>query len=212
MQRIALLFDRLVGKREQRRRRRKAEDLRSLKIDDQLVLSRGLYRQIAGLFALEDTVDVGGCTPKDLRHVGAVGHQAAARGKETKRVDRWDVMARRQRDDRLAIVRHADVRQHHQAPIRFARKHIEHAIDIGGVAHGGPGVSYAATPTASASPAWTTQSALMPADVMTFVHFSLSARQNLAKSSAEPIFGFALNLARLASTSGDRKNSFIDVL
>src|SRR5262245_45005870 len=52
----------------------------------------------------------------------------------------------------------------------------------------------------------------MPAALMRFVHFSVSARQNFAKSSGEPIFGLALNLARLASTSGDRKNSFIDVL
>src|SRR5215475_7725125 len=52
----------------------------------------------------------------------------------------------------------------------------------------------------------------MPADVMTLVHFSVSACQNLAKSAGEPSFGFALNLARLASTSGDRRNSLIDVL
>src|ERR1700738_3270548 len=52
----------------------------------------------------------------------------------------------------------------------------------------------------------------MPADLMTFVHFSVSERQNLAKSSGEPIFGLALNLAKVASTSGDRRNSFIDAL
>src|SRR6516162_11478995 len=73
-------LDYLVGDGEQRRRHVEAESLGSLKIDDQLVLSRGLHRQIAGLFPLEDTVDVGGRTPKDLCHVGAVGHQPAARG------------------------------------------------------------------------------------------------------------------------------------
>src|SRR6516162_9512013 len=50
-------LDYLVGDGEQRRRHVKAERLGSLKIDDQLVLSRGLHRQIAGLFPLEDTVD-----------------------------------------------------------------------------------------------------------------------------------------------------------
>src|SRR6516225_11296335 len=87
-------LDHLVGECEEGRWHRKAERLGSLKIDDQLVLSRGLHRQIAGLFPLEDTVDVDGRTPKDLCHVGAVGHQPAARGKETKRVDRRHVMAR----------------------------------------------------------------------------------------------------------------------
>src|SRR5215467_501538 len=56
------------------------------------------------------------------------------------------------------------------------------------------------------------QSALIPADVMTFVHFSVSARQNSAKSRGEPIFGLALNLARLASSSGERRISLIDAL
>src|SRR5215469_2158986 len=80
-------FDHLVGECEEGRWHRKAERLGSLKIDDQLVLSRGLHGQIAGLFSLEDTVDVGGRTPKDLGHLGAVGHQTAARGKEPKWVD-----------------------------------------------------------------------------------------------------------------------------
>src|SRR5215475_3043351 len=56
------------------------------------------------------------------------------------------------------------------------------------------------------------QSALIPADVMTFVHFSVSARQNSAKSWGEPIFGLALNLARVASSSGERRISLIDTL
>src|SRR5438094_4233053 len=56
------------------------------------------------------------------------------------------------------------------------------------------------------------QSALIPADVMTFVHFSVSARQNSAKFWGEPIFGLALNLARLASRSGERRISLIDAL
>src|SRR5262245_52901852 len=47
---------------------------------------------------------------------------------------------------------------------------------------------------------------------MTLVHFSVSVRQNLAKSSGEPIFGLALNLAKLACTSGNRRNSFIAAL
>src|SRR5215831_14569849 len=52
----------------------------------------------------------------------------------------------------------------------------------------------------------------MPVDVMTCVHLSVSLRQNFAKSAGEPIFGFASKFARLASISGDRRKSFIDVL
>ena len=82
-------------------------------------------------------VDIGGRAPKDLGHVGAVGHQTAARGKVTKRVDRRHAVVRRQRDERIAMVCHAKVRQHYQTPIRFARERIEHAIEVVGSAHSG---------------------------------------------------------------------------
>src|SRR5215203_1116910 len=49
----------------------------------------------------------------------------------------------------------------------------------------------------------------MPAELMTFVHFCVSAAMNAAKSSGEPIFGFALILAKLASSSGDFRISLI---
>ena len=80
--------------------------------------------------------DIGGRAPKDLGHVGAVGHQTSTRGKVTKRVDRRAVV-RRQRDERIAMVCHAKVRQHYQTPIRFARERIEHAIEVVGRAHSG---------------------------------------------------------------------------
>ena len=49
----------------------------------------------------------------------------------------------------------------------------------------------------------------MPAELMTFIHFCVSAAMNEAKSSGEPIFGFALILAKFASSSGDFRISLI---
>ena len=58
------LFDHLIRPLQERRRDRQAEGLRGLEVDDQLEL-RGLFDgQVAGLGALQNLVDVGGCTTK----------------------------------------------------------------------------------------------------------------------------------------------------
>src|ERR1700719_1701646 len=52
------LFDNLVGEREHRRRNGKAEGLGGGEIEDQGVLGRLLHRNIGGLCAAENLVDI----------------------------------------------------------------------------------------------------------------------------------------------------------
>ena len=53
-------FDHLVGAGEERRRHREAARFGSLEVEHQLVLGRRLHRQVGGLLALKDAIDVGG--------------------------------------------------------------------------------------------------------------------------------------------------------
>ena len=60
MQQHCVLFDHLIGAGEQHWRHFKAECLRRLEIDRQVVLGGRLHRQVGRLLALEDAVDVAG--------------------------------------------------------------------------------------------------------------------------------------------------------
>ena len=64
-----------------------AERLGGLEIDHQFVLGRRLHRQVGGLLALEDAVDVAGRAPVLVDVIGPVGNQAAG-GDEVAVADR----------------------------------------------------------------------------------------------------------------------------
>src|SRR5262245_16219304 len=74
---IAMLLDNLVGSREHRRWDRQAEGLGGLEIDHQLERCRLLNREVGGLGAFEDLVDVISRAAKHVRKTGRVGYQAA---------------------------------------------------------------------------------------------------------------------------------------
>ena len=67
----------LVGTSEQRRRDGEAKRLCGLEIDDKLVLGWGLYRQLGGRCASQNTIYVLGRLPKLLSKIRPIGDEAA---------------------------------------------------------------------------------------------------------------------------------------
>src|SRR5207247_2955576 len=67
------LFDHLVRPEQDRLRDREAERLGGLEVDHELELCRLLDRQVAGLGAFEDFVNVGGRTAVQRGNVRAIG-------------------------------------------------------------------------------------------------------------------------------------------
>jgi hypothetical protein len=74
------LFDHLVSAGDERRRHFEAERLRGLEVNHQLVLRRCLHRQVCGLLALEDAIDVVGCPTILFDRIGTIRDQAAIGG------------------------------------------------------------------------------------------------------------------------------------
>src|SRR5205823_11272200 len=74
--RLAHSLDHLVGAGEHRGGEVQAERLGGFQIDDQLVLGGLLNRQVGGLGALKNLVDVGGGTTIEIVGIGAVTHEA----------------------------------------------------------------------------------------------------------------------------------------
>src|ERR1043166_6036883 len=70
------LLDDLISPPKERGGDGEAECFGGLEVDDQLELRRLLDGEFGGLGALQDLVDVGRGTPKDISSVRSIGHQA----------------------------------------------------------------------------------------------------------------------------------------
>src|SRR5262245_26606491 len=80
-QQTAQLFDHLVGAGQHARRQLKAERLCGLEVDHELELGGLLYRQVGGLLALEDAIDVPCNAPEVVDDVRAIGGQPSGSSK-----------------------------------------------------------------------------------------------------------------------------------
>jgi len=76
------LLDHLIGKNQYRVGNLKPNRLRGLQVDHRLELGWGLIRQLAGLLAAKDAVDVGRCLPININIIAAAwsGATDATRG------------------------------------------------------------------------------------------------------------------------------------
>ena len=89
-----------------------------LRLIDELVLGRRLHRQVGGLLAFEDAIDVASRAPVLVDEIGPIGDQAAGGDEEALGVDRGQFVPGRKRDDQIAMNDDNGARRHDQAAIR----------------------------------------------------------------------------------------------
>src|ERR1700690_2084030 len=92
------LFDHYVGAAEERRRDIDAECLGGLQVDGHFELGRKLYRQVGGVGALEDAIDIDRRAPVQIDGVDSIGNQATGIDHVPIRIDRQQMRTRGQRD------------------------------------------------------------------------------------------------------------------
>src|SRR6516164_3032183 len=114
------LFDHLVGAQQDRRGYRKAERLGGLEVHDHLEFCRKLHREIAGLFAAQNAIDISRGATNKVYLVGSVGEQTAVSGKVSLPRDRRYVVSGRRRYDRCAMHVRENIRYDDKAASRLA--------------------------------------------------------------------------------------------
>src|SRR6516165_8679057 len=123
-------FDHLVGAQHDRLRHGKTERLGGLEVHCHLELGRKLHREIAGLLAAQNAIDIRGGATKEVYLVGSVGEQTAVSGKGRSIIDRRYVVPASRQYDRSAMRAHECIRDDNKAASRLAPKGDDGRFDL----------------------------------------------------------------------------------
>jgi hypothetical protein len=118
------------------RRHFEAKRLGGLEVDHQLVLRRRLHRQVGGLLALEDAIDVSSRAAVLIDQIRPIGDQASGGDVVVVIVDRRQLVARRQRDDQVAMKNRPRAPGHDQPAVRAPRESRNRALDLASIVRG----------------------------------------------------------------------------
>src|SRR5262249_19048333 len=128
----ASLFDHLVGARQQRHGHVEAQGSCGLEVYREFEFCRLLHGQIGRLLAPENTINVGGGLPEEVRRIQSVTYQTARSDEPPSAIYHRKTMRGSQSDDQIANGRAFDVNVawNHQTTLGFTRQRLEYALDL----------------------------------------------------------------------------------
>src|SRR5262249_44843069 len=109
--------------------------LRSLEVDDELVFHRRLHRQVGGLLALEDAIDLAGSEAELLEEIGTIREETAGVGEKAGAVDRGQAMLGRQGSDQAAMDNSRRATEDDHAAVGTLCERRKGALDLAGIVH-----------------------------------------------------------------------------
>src|SRR5499427_7821465 len=126
-------LDHFVGTGKQRLGNREAEGLGGREVYDEIELRRPFYRQVAGLRAFENLIDVACRAPVHIRDADAVGHEAAVPDVVAEFVHRGETVASSERDEKAPVNIEPGTREDLYDLGVAVTRCLERAVEVGGL-------------------------------------------------------------------------------
>src|SRR6478672_296466 len=127
-------LDHLVCAGEERGRDFKTKCFGGFKVDDQLVFGWLLDRQIAGRFALENTINVRRCSLEQIDYVWSITDESAGLCEQVEWIDRRKSKLSRKRDDQFTMRRCEWIRKNNYTTTRSLHENTKPMINLARVA------------------------------------------------------------------------------
>src|SRR6478736_9598327 len=131
---LAHSFDHLIGAGDQSGRDFKTKCFGGFKVDDQLVFGWLLDRQIAGRFALENTINVRRCSLEQIDYVWSITDESAGLCEQVEWIDRRKSKLSRKRDEQFTMSRCEWIRKNNYTTTRSLHENTKPMINLARVA------------------------------------------------------------------------------
>src|SRR5262249_5188320 len=101
-----------------------------LEVDDCFVFDGRLHRQVGGLVAAQDAINIASGEPVLVPTIDVVGHQAAGFDHLSLAEDSWQAVLGGKSENQIPVEKHSVVRREKKTAVWLAGKRVDDALDL----------------------------------------------------------------------------------